>query len=222
MDRRKLASTVQKETIQQTQIKIFPLTLFLLPRNMWIWGHSLAPDEISSQFSEFCKSTQSSLKVHLFKKKKRQQNSNPTHALVKTFSYLASVRNAGFCIVDYWFFARIGTWSIYLYISIIGSFCNSLFLFYAFKTTILGRALQASHRSTAQGLPGARKPWVRGHRDAAMHRRLILGDTYNYRLLLGPHPSCRLKEARVSTWNAIFKIGHWWKRSPRRMSMSSN
>ena len=71
---------------------------------MWIWGHCLAPDKISSQFSEFSECTQSSLKVHLLSTtKKRQQNSNPTHALVKTFSYWLHYKMPGFVqwVIDF-------------------------------------------------------------------------------------------------------------------------
>lgn len=96
------------------ELKICPLTLSLLLRDRWIWGHCFAPDEISSQFSELSTRTQSSWKVHLSKKKKGGglQNSKtpPPHTLVKTFSYLASVQNARLCRVDYWFQARIRTW----------------------------------------------------------------------------------------------------------------
>lgn len=95
---------MQNETTWQRQIKIFSLTLSLLLWDMWIWGHCLAPDKISTQFSEFSECTQSSLKVHLLTTTtKSQQNSNPTHALVKTFSYWLHYKMPGFVqwVIDF-------------------------------------------------------------------------------------------------------------------------
>lgn len=67
--------TVLYETIPWSQVKTFLLTLSLRFRMIWILGHFLGPDEISSQFSKLPACVQSPRKVHLKKKTKTKQKS---------------------------------------------------------------------------------------------------------------------------------------------------
>lgn len=62
----------------------------------------------------------------------------------------------------------------YLYINIIGSFCDSLFLFYALKAIILRRDLQPSPGAHSTRVLWGEEPLVQGMWRPATHRGLVL------------------------------------------------